>query len=163
MRAILDLADIARMDDEHATYRASAISSLEAAAARDQNAVIRERARYSLARSADSQAFEAWMRVVRPEEPELFDESLQMAERVADGGYSASLRRNDDSLEEHAWRALRLLRALDSARDRLGNAERILASKAILLRLAERAVLNAQNPATEREARLELELLRNDC
>ena len=86
-----------------------------------------------------------------------------MAVRLSDGSYAEAIPGSGDGLEEHALRALRLLHLLDSARGRLEDANQILESKATLVRLAERAVLQAQDPATAREARVSLEMLRHDC
>ncbi|KAF0245628.1 MAG: hypothetical protein FD180_1496 [Planctomycetota bacterium] len=161
--AIRDLADVLRLRDGDPARLVAAVDALEDAATRDLNEVIRETARHSLSAGASSAAFEAWVRVARPAETEFFNESIQMAERLADGSYANAIASSGDGLEEHALRALRLLNLLESARDRLDDANRILESKATLLRLAERAVLQAQDPSTAREARIALEALRHDC
>ena len=161
--AIRDLSDFVYLKDVSPERVRAAVDALEEAATRDLNEVIRETARHTLAASASAPAFEAWIRVARPAESEFFTESLQVAERLSDGSYANALSAGDVGLEEHALRALRLLHLLESARHRLEDANQALESKATLMRLAERAVLQAQDPATEREARVALELLRHDC
>lgn len=144
-------------------HRFAAIEALEGVAANDLNEVLRETARHALADLAAPEAFEAWMRVARPQEGEFFDEALGLAGRVAEAAYATAFPGSGDHLEDHAQRALDLLQALDAGQGRLGDAEKILASKPVLIRLAERAVLQAQEPATERRARQVLETMRSGC
>jgi hypothetical protein len=161
--ALSDLGEVLRIPCSDPAQLRAAVVALEEAATRDDNAVLRDHARHSLASGAASVAFEAWLRVARPSETEYFAESLQMAERLADGSYASHIPGGDGRFEEHAVRALRLLEMLDTARNRLADANQILQSKATLIRLAERAVLQAQDPSTARQARLALEILRDDC
>lgn len=132
-------------------------------AERDLNEVLREFARKELARAGDEAAFEAWMRVGRPESPDRLAETMKAARDVASAEYAGRIRDGGDGLEAHARRALRVLAALERAADLSGDGNRILECKAILLGLAERAVLQARDPATERQARLRLDLLRRGC
>ncbi|MCC6739952.1 MAG: hypothetical protein IT452_12965 [Planctomycetia bacterium] len=130
---------------------------------RDLNEVLREFARKELARAGDEAAFEAWMRVGRPESPERLGETLEAARDIAAAAYAGRIRDDGDRFEAHARRALRVVEALERAADVSGDAQLILESKAVLLGLAERAVLQARDRATEQEARLRLELLRAGC
>lgn len=144
-------------------HRFAAIEALEGVATGDLNEVLRETARHALADLAAPEAFEAWMRVARPQDGAFFDEGLRLAERVADASYATAFPGSGDHLEDHAQRALRLLEALESGQGKVGDAGKILASKPVLVRLAERAVLQAQDPGTERRARMFLEMMRSGC
>lgn len=143
--------------------RMPALAALETAATGDLNEVIRETARHALADSARQEAFEAWLRVARPETGEHFDESLRMAERVSAPEYASSISGVEDRLEVHAQRAIRLVELLEAGCDRQLVADQVLRGKRALLRLAERALLQTRDPGTERRARMLVEMLRSGC
>lgn len=113
--------------------------------------MVRETARLQLAGDSSKEGFEAWWRAERPEDGEFVTEIVGVSEWVARADYACAP-------EEHAHRALRLFRVLRSARP---DPDKTVDTAALLLRLAERAVIEARDRWTEEEARRLREELRS--